>query len=48
VATLAADGNLWFWRWDPSYHSWSELPMPPLLGASRRPQLIGNVLGRTQ
>jgi ABC-type transport system involved in multi-copper enzyme maturation permease subunit len=46
LATLAADGSLWFWPSDPQYYAPPDLPLPPLLGPSRRPQPIGNILGR--
>ena len=43
VVALAADGSLWFWRFDsPRYYS-STHEFGPLLAASRRPQLIGNI-----
>ncbi len=43
VTSLAADGSLWFWQFDSRYFSRGDEMIPPLLSASRKPQLIGNV-----
>lgn len=43
VVSLAADGGLWFWQFEPRHEHPSEQTIPPLLAASRRPQLIGNI-----
>ena len=41
MVTLAADGTLWFWAMEPHYSS--GFTLQPMLAASRRPQLIGNL-----
>ena len=43
IVSLAADGKLWLWRFDPQY--FSSGPAYPLLAVSRRPELIGNLFG---
>ena len=43
VVSLAADGSLWFWQFEPLRHYPRENMFSPLLAASRRPQLIGNI-----
>ena len=43
VTSLAADGSLWLWEYESRRFSPEEFSMPPLLAASRKPQLIGNV-----
>ena len=43
VVALAADGSLWFWQLVPNRYGSSEYSLGPLLAASRRPQLIGNI-----
>lgn len=48
LAALAADGSLWFWAGEPRYFHSSEFAIRPLLAASRKPQLIGNVLNRIE
>lgn len=40
---LAADGSLWFWAMEGRRYYPSEFTSQPLLAASRRPQLIGNI-----
>jgi hypothetical protein len=45
LISLAADGSLWFRHFGPQ--PWGSI-IRPLLAASRRPQLIGNVLGPEQ
>ena len=46
AVSLAADGSLWWWRFDPQPYFPSEGP-PPLLMASRRPELLGNIFGQS-
>lgn len=41
VATLAADGSLWFW---PDWASYNY--PPPLLKLPKQPQLLGNIFGK--
>ena len=40
---LAADGSLWFWAMERRTHYPSWFAPQPLLAASRRPQLLGNI-----
>jgi ABC-type transport system involved in multi-copper enzyme maturation permease subunit len=47
VVALAADGSLWFWAMEGRTYYPSAFTLQPLLAASRRPQLVGNVLGPT-
>jgi hypothetical protein len=42
IVTLAADGSLWLWRFDPPIYYGGD-NYPALLGVSRRPQFLGNV-----
>ncbi|MEO7297169.1 MAG: hypothetical protein ABI042_01185 [Verrucomicrobiota bacterium] len=41
VISLAGDGSLWVWQFDSRY--FPQLGIPPSLGASRKPQKIGNI-----
>lgn len=45
---LAADGSLWNWQFNPRSLQLAGFTVPPLLAASRRPQLLGNVFNQTQ
>jgi hypothetical protein len=45
VVALAADGSLWFWAMEGRTYYPSAFTLQPLLAASRRPQLVGNVFG---
>jgi hypothetical protein len=44
VVSLAADGSLWRWRFEPQY--FYSRQATPWLAVSRRPQFLGNVLGK--
>jgi hypothetical protein len=44
VFALAGDGSLWLFQFDLP-HPASDLPFPPLLSVSRRPQKVGNIFG---
>jgi len=48
VTSLAADGSLWLWEYESRRFSPEEFSMPPLLAASRKPQLIGNVFANAE
>ena len=43
--SLAADGSLWFWRLEMSNYAalGSEFGLAPLIGVSRKPQMIANI-----
>lgn len=43
MMALAADGNLWFWAMEGRRYYPSGFTLQPLLAASRRPQLVGNL-----
>lgn len=45
LVSLAADGSLWHWQFEPRPLHFAGFNIPPLLAASRRPQLLGNVFG---
>lgn len=45
IIALAGDGGLWHWRFEPTPAQFGRFRIPPLLAASRRPQLLGNVFG---
>jgi len=48
VVSLAADGSLWHWQFRPSPSYSSGFNFLPLLGTSRRPELIGNIFNQAQ
>jgi hypothetical protein len=53
VATLAADGSLWFWPLERSdyyrdYDDGNGSHLEPLLDISHKPQWLGNVFGKTE
>lgn len=48
VVSLAADGTLWFWRFEPQNFYTSQQGLVPLLGATRKPQLIANIFGKAE
>jgi hypothetical protein len=45
--SLAADGGLWLWRFEPDWYfpSGSSSSLHPLMRQSRRPQFLGNIFG---
>ena len=50
VIALAADGSLWFWPLSgvDQYFDSEKQPLLPLLDISRKPQLLGNIIGKTE
>ncbi|MBI5384707.1 MAG: ABC transporter permease subunit [Verrucomicrobia bacterium] len=48
MAGLAADGGLWFWAYEARHFYPSQFAIQPLLAASRKPQLIANVLSKLE
>jgi hypothetical protein len=44
VVSLAADGSLWRWRFEPQYSYRGQAAA--WLAVSRRPEFLGNVFGR--
>ena len=48
ITSLAADGSLWLWRIGFRESAPSEPAIQPLLAASRKPQFLGNVFGKSE
>jgi alpha-tubulin suppressor-like RCC1 family protein len=46
MVALSADGGLWYWKFDARYNHVSD-GFQPLLRPSRKPQLVGNVLTKS-
>jgi hypothetical protein len=44
--SLAADGGLWLWRFEPASYDFGSDVIPSLLANSRKPQYLGNVFGK--
>jgi hypothetical protein len=48
IVSLAADGSLWFWRFEPNYSYLShDIAFVPLLDISRKPQRIAGIFDKT-
>jgi len=48
VVSLAADGSLWLWQFEPSFFFHPEnSQIPPLLSVSRKPELLGNIFDQS-
>jgi ABC-type transport system involved in multi-copper enzyme maturation permease subunit len=48
IVSLAADGSLWLWCFEPERNYYGGGEHPPLLGASRRPIFLGNIFGKAE